>query len=385
MRAHKRLLAAALGIVLVLAAVLPGVLTPRPAPRYLITDLGVLPGDGESTADAINNGGDIACVSTPAGSRDHGGHGGSQACLYRGGRLTNIGVLPGGSDSSAQAINARGDVTGLTSMPAGSHAFLYSGGRMRDLGVPPGYTDSAGVGISGRGEVAVNATNSAAKPGSPRGHAFFYSGGHLRDIVLPPGCSESCVTGISASGQILGTYRPVLPRHGWRRPFLCDARTGAMTLLPIPAAYLGGRAYQVNVGGQIIGDVLPTNGDRHAALWRGGHVDDLGTLPGDSVSIGSALNGQGEAVGSSSREDDPVQSLLRGSLGGLTAVRNFLDRGTTRAFVYAGGRMQDLNELIPRSADWTLQGASDINDKGQIVGSGLHHGRQRAFLLTPIR
>lgn len=113
--------------------------------------------------------------------------------------------------------------------------------------------------------------------------------------------------------------------------------------------------------------------------------DDLGPLPGDAVSIGSGLNGRGEAVGHSFRADGPVKALLRGSPGGLSTVRHFLDRNTTRAFLYSGGRMQDLNGLIPRSAGWTLLDARGINDRGQIVGSGLHHGQKRAFLLTPVR
>jgi probable HAF family extracellular repeat protein len=44
-----------------------------------------------------------------------------------------------------------------------------------------------------------------------------------------------------------------------------------------------------------------------------------------------------------------------------------------------------LNDLIPRDSDWTLESARGINDRGQIVGQGQHHGQERAFLLTPIR
>jgi len=47
--------------------------------------------------------------------------------------------------------------------------------------------------------------------------------------------------------------------------------------------------------------------------------------------------------------------------------------------------MRDLSELIPAGRGWTLEEATAINDQGQIVGAGLHHGRKRAFLLTPIR
>jgi hypothetical protein len=46
--------------------------------------------------------------------------------------------------------------------------------------------------------------------------------------------------------------------------------------------------------------------------------------------------------------------------------------------------MVDLNERIAPQAGWVVQRATDINNAGQIVGSGLHNGRPRAFRLTPI-
>jgi len=44
---------------------------------------------------------------------------------------------------------------------------------------------------------------------------------------------------------------------------------------------------------------------------------------------------------------------------------------------------QDLNTLIDPAEGWGLLGASDINDHGQIVGSGYHNGVYRAFRMTP--
>lgn len=45
--------------------------------------------------------------------------------------------------------------------------------------------------------------------------------------------------------------------------------------------------------------------------------------------------------------------------------------------------MVDLNELLPNSSEWVLQGAYSINASGQIAGSGLIHGEVHAFLATP--
>ena len=385
MRAHKRRRLAALGVVLVLAAVLPSVLTSRPAPRYAVTDLGVLPGYGESSASAINGSGTVACRAAPTGSHGSWGQTRGRAFLSQGGRLTDLGALPGTNGDDPQGINARGEVTGSADFPGGRHAFLYSAGRLRDLGVPPGYTDSAGAGINDRGEVAVDATNSAARPGQPRTRAFLYSQGRMASLPLPPSCSGSHARGISAAGQMVGDYRLGAGRARREHPFVYDDRTKAMTVLPVPAPYSYLSVCRVNDRAQVLGSVLMPDITTHAALWQGSRMTDLGAPPGYDGSFAQGLNGRGEAVGRCVKTSGPVEVYLWSHTRSDSALGRYLDRDQGHAFVYQGGKMQDLNRLIPRSADWVLWGAYDINDKGQIVGYGLHHGRQRAFLLTPLR
>ena len=45
--------------------------------------------------------------------------------------------------------------------------------------------------------------------------------------------------------------------------------------------------------------------------------------------------------------------------------------------------MYDLNTLLPPKSRWVLREARSINNKGQIVGTGTLHGKERSFLLTP--
>jgi probable HAF family extracellular repeat protein len=59
-----------------------------------------------------------------------------------------------------------------------------------------------------------------------------------------------------------------------------------------------------------------------------------------------------------------------------------------RAWVYANGKMVDLNTLLPAScANWTLIVANGVSDNGDIVGvafvGGYPNGDEHAFLLTP--
>jgi probable HAF family extracellular repeat protein len=54
--------------------------------------------------------------------------------------------------------------------------------------------------------------------------------------------------------------------------------------------------------------------------------------------------------------------------------------GEFRAFLWEGGAMTDLNDLLPAGFTVTLTSAGGINDAGQIIA---HGGDDRAYLLTP--
>lgn len=79
-------------------------------------------------------------------------------------------------------------------------------------------------------------------------------------------------------------------------------------------------------------------------------TDDLGTLPGGTTSWGWAMDAFGQVVGFS-------------DCGPGISCRH--------AFVYAGGVMYDLNNLIPADSGWELFDGYGINDRGQIVGLGV--------------
>jgi probable HAF family extracellular repeat protein len=99
-------------------------------------------------------------------------------------------------------------------------------------------------------------------------------------------------------------------------------------------------------------------------------TDDLGTL-GGSFSSGTSINNFGQVVGWSSLAGDTVQ----------------------HAFLYDGGVMHDLNNLIPGGSNCALAGSQnpafpgnspDINDAGQIAANVICNSQPHAVLLTPI-
>jgi probable HAF family extracellular repeat protein len=62
-----------------------------------------------------------------------------------------------------------------------------------------------------------------------------------------------------------------------------------------------------------------------------------------------------------------------------------------KAFIWQDGKMTDLNKLIPPDSGWLLVTATGINDAGQIVGVGTYKDsikykdNIRGFMLTPLK
>lgn len=372
---RRPLPAVAFSLASVLALALSGLFSPRPAPRYTVTDLGVLPGYAESDASALNDRGEVTVTVSRSGGR--------QACVYRQGRLVGLGVVPGGSN--AEGINAAGDVVGLTGPPGARRAFLHTGGRTHGLGALPGFPDCEGVSLNDAGEIAGASATSPGPLGLPHEHAFVCVAGKMTDIGTLPGFSEGCAVRINAAGLVTGEGYPAPGGSDRARPFLYNSRTKALTLLPVPPLTRAAYASRTTTSGQTIGTVWAGNGRYHAVLWAGGRMQDLGASPGFSDSMGTGLNDRGEAVGCGFEDGtaEVVRAFLRDHTAG--ALRRYFSRPTDRAFVCVGGRMQDLSALVPASAGWTLERAYAINGRGQIAGGGLHNGQKRAFLLTPTR
>ena len=94
-------------------------------------------------------------------------------------------------------------------------------------------------------------------------------------------------------------------------------------------------------------------------------MTDLGLLPGDSCGQSQAVNSKRQMVGHSTPD-----------------CVNFSSK---RAFLWEnGGPMVDLNTLVPSGSGLQLTGAVDINNRGEIAGSGvLANGDQHAVLLIP--
>lgn len=211
---------------------------------------------------------------------------------------------------------------------------------------------------------------------------------------------------INEKGQILGIGRYDNPTY--TRGFLFEDGT------VIDLGALGGGQWNtepldLNEQGHAVGRSFTAAGYNHAFLWKDGIMTDLHDpmiLLGSS-SMALAINESGAIAGhaayiknfgwSLATVWDHGQIINLGSLGGNESIaRDINDHGTVvgsaitgdpacHAFMWKGGKMIDLNDLIPPGTGWTLMGAYSINDSGLIVGEGFYEPWQcyRAFLLRP--
>ena len=71
-------------------------------------------------------------------------------------------------------------------------------------------------------------------------------------------------------------------------------------------------------------------------------------------------------------------------LGEVTGHVTASDNVTLNAFVFTGGQLFNLNDMLVDAAGWdVLTAAFAINSVGQITGYGRINGQYRGFLLTP--
>ena len=255
------------------------------------------PGGGDSWAAAINERGQVV------GWRGNDiGYGRGRAFMWQNGRLRLLGALPGRSYSWAHALNERGEVVGESysvddaqdGVPVRTRAFLWRGGRLIDLGALPGHRESSALAINERGEVLGSSWRSAF---DPVGRGFLRRAGKLVDLgALRPVALNDRGQVIANTGPERDAARAVLWQNGRR------------ILLPT----LGGKgseAVALNGRGQIVGaSSTPTNA-RHAVVWENGRITDLGTL-GGRTSRASAINERGQIVGVATTKDGIDHAVL---------------------------------------------------------------------------
>ena len=344
-------LAAVVGLVTALTGVAGATPKPTPSPSpppptatYTITDLGSL-GYGVSRALAINNNGQVTGYS------------------YTGATVPE----PGTCCADCYTNHKKLCVAHLY------HAFLWSNGTMTDLGTLGG-NYSQGLAINLPGEVVGWAQTKAGPSDS-----FLWDGKTMVDLG-----SAFRVYGINDSGQMAGACTTSTSSYP------CVDSNGKVTALTDPPNLSCSGAIAINNNGQVLGNCGDSSGNGHAVVWTNGTPTVLPTLGGPYMAP-AAINNLGQVTGFGQTSTYAQHGFLW-SNGQMTDLGNnffaaaFNDNGVIvgNDMIYSGGTLQNLNNLKPAGSGYSIQNATGIYDKCQIVADAYNSIYQtRVLLLTP--
>jgi probable HAF family extracellular repeat protein len=264
--------------------------------------------------------------------------------------VIDIPALGGLQSIHGFALNDRGDVVGFasTGSPENSqdHAFFFdfASRSVNELDTFGG-TNSDATGVNNAGKIVGNGNVADLSF-----HAFTWeSSGGGKELGPYPNGTVNRAGGINRSGTVVALAR--LTNGSFNAVLIND-----LTMTPLGT--VGGSfsvGYALSDEGHATGESATPNGQTHAFLYGNGMMQDLGTLPGGTRSVGFGVNNNGEVVGNS-------DSSLNGP-----CWRSKPPCRSTRATVYRNGQMVDLGGFT-EFVD-LVSSANGINDRGEIVGS----------------
>ena len=277
-----------------------------------IINLGALPGTMGSAARAINNSGVAVGYSISGNYTVYGDN--PYATEWKGGKIINLGGLPGSTGSDALAINNSGAAVGYSISGDNTYATEWSDGKIINLGGLPGSVDSGAADINNRGQVVGYSIVGGAT------YATEWSDGNVINL------GSNAASSINDAGVVVGNG-----------PDGAIEWSGGsiINLAEFPGAIVTS-ALSINDAGVAVGySVLPHA--IYATEWSDGKIINLGELPGsDDTSFAFSINDRSQVVGNSE------------------AV----------ATEWSDGNVINLGGLMGSAGSY----AYSINDRGQVVG-----------------
>src|SRR3972149_589470 len=342
------------------------------------------------------------------------------------------GTDPTVRDSFAYAINEQGDIVGESTLDRTGHIGqtrpVQWNGTSEAVELWDDQTfGGKGLGINCAGFVVGRSGCGSGipwpGPGIPGGGAFIWNPTTRQFMDLGDlGSARAEATGINDAGHVSGSAEAL-------EVFIID---GMPVILPVPRAFIwddvngmhdlgtlegngeGSRGAAINNSGKVAGWSLMSDGTERAFIWDAANgMQDLGAL---SMAFGSsgrafAINDLDQIVGTWDGPEggpfiwdstDGIQRIASDAelqelgVGFLPQSINYFGAvvgfgvsvfGEPQAVYWERGvGLKLLADLVQLDANWELQAAFGINDRGEIVGTAYNtsDGRFRGFLLTPI-
>lgn len=302
-----------------------------------------------------------------------------------------------GDFSKAFAINNESQVTGMTGNATQPNSqafpapFLWTQGVMQTLNIPAGFRYGQGFDLNCSDEVVGFLYNGTADI------TMSWIGGVAQP--LPWVRDASYGRSVNNCGLVCGDAGG--PGNTQAH---CSPAGNLPPIPPTPPNVLPSdrycRAYGINSSGKIVGGSdtgnpipfpaafgAPVPG-MHAVLWDKGIVRDLGTLHPNEGAEAYGINDKGQVVGRSGNNAFLWQNGVFTDLGPGAAFNinnNGFIIGDT--FLWHAGIRTPLANLLPPNSGWQITTGQDINDAGEIVGTGIHAGvpnnAPRGFILYP--
>jgi probable HAF family extracellular repeat protein len=331
-------------------------------------------------------------------------------------RIIDLGEF-GGELANAHAINDAGHVVGTAEAPnLEALPFLWRDGALTDLGtLLPGRTSGHGIarGISSNGfVVGYSMAPYPPIPASSISHAFFWSEQSGMIDLTPDSAVMSIAWDVNSAGQVVGD---IAGQSGGA--FIWSAQTGIRLIgLPDAPPGYGGYAEGISDTGLVCGHQWDADFNYTGWIYNSatGEIRALGHL-GMPRSETRGINNAGDVVGYSRRENFqqrpvlwtqdgevvdlgflPVADFTQGTANAINDDRWIVGADTydgngvvPKGWLWIAGTKFELRELIAdeaERAEWEeLPTPTGVNNRGEIVGIGIHNGAQgRAFLMRPL-
>lgn len=315
-----------------------------------ITSIGLPPGGSFSSANAVSASGSMVAANVDM----------SSAYRWTSAGLVSIGLLPGAFAASAEDISSDGSVIvggGFFVVPeetVRAHRWTSSGG-MQDLGVLPGGVASVASGVSGDGNTVTGFSFDA----DFNLIAFRWtSAAGMQSLGTLPGGTSSEGRKVSRDAS---TIVGIGSTPDGDRAFRWTSGGGMQSLGLLSAADGASSAWGVNADGSVVAGSSGNN----AVTWTNGVAQNIGMLPGATSAIAYTLSDDGSLVGGYSFFGfEATATLWSQTLGTV-----------------------DLNTYLPTLGidltGWELDYTRDISADGStIVGEGLFNGEPRGWVVT---
>jgi len=292
-------------------------------------------------------------------------------------------------------MNNSGQLAGYTSSAQSLEAFLYSDGTSSILGILPGFTRSTANAINNLGDV-VGGCDMPSSSSYSRGHAFLYHNGLMTDLhpsLQAAGYSDSVASDINDKGMIVG--------DGNLGPWLLW--DGKVTILrqepgvpPNVMSPLINNSGVVAFGTEYSSGLYRYDSNTHLGQYLGTFGADVRLDPP------SEINDSGQIVGiyqAKNTAGAPFQAYLyTQSLQALGVKVDDYEHETPdlnsqgqmvfgTQFLYDNGIMTNLQSVLPPrflARVGPYWGAYLINDGGQLICYGYPALSSDVYLLTPI-